>query len=515
MRATPDHSVPPTLPQVVVLTQVSDVALGQCGAMTSRYPVTALPETDARPTPEAVDPAAPDGSAEAPVYPNPGDEPLGAHTDDRGVRRPPRPLHDPFYDTPGDLSLLDPGTIVRSRRVRLGFLGLVPQRNLIAHQLAFRSTDLHGRPELAVTTVVTAGRPATARPPRMIAYQCAIDAVADVCFPSYALRAGARAWGSFPQLELLVIAALAARGYVVTVADHEGRGGRFAAPREPGHRVLDGIRATLAFAPLRLAAATPVGLIGYSGGGMASAWTAELAPAYAPELPIVGAVLGSPVGDPGQAFRKLNGGLFAGLPALVVSGLREVYPGLDDVISRYGTTEGLRRLDALREMTTVKAVAHCAYDDFGDYIDVPLDDILAGEEVSAVFDDLRLGVTAPACPVLVVQAERDRTIDVADVDALVGRYLDGGADLRYLRDRSSGHNSAMILALPTMLGWLERRFDTAMATPGRHTTRSFLFAPRARRGFSALLHASARTVIGRHRSTAPTRNRTAPSPEYR
>lgn len=49
-------------------------------------------------------------------------------------------------------------------------------------------------------------------------------------------------------------------------------------------------------------------------------------PHYAPELPIVGAVLGSPVGDPGEAFIKLNGGSFAGPPALVVAGLCQAYP---------------------------------------------------------------------------------------------------------------------------------------------------------------------------------------------
>ena len=65
----------------------------------------------------------------------------------------------------------------------------------------------------------------------------------------------------------------------------------------------------------------PIGLWGYSGGGLASAWAAEMCGTYAPELDIVGAVLGSPVGDLGHTFRRLNGGLFAGLPALVVAAL--------------------------------------------------------------------------------------------------------------------------------------------------------------------------------------------------
>lgn len=47
---------------------------------------------------------------------------------------------------------------------------------------------------------------------------------------------------------------------------------------------------------------------------------------YAPDLDIVGAVLGSPVGDLGHTFRRLNGTLLAGLPALVVAALQHSYP---------------------------------------------------------------------------------------------------------------------------------------------------------------------------------------------
>ncbi|EUA41471.1 secretory lipase family protein [Mycobacterium xenopi 4042] len=48
--------------------------------------------------------------------------------------------------------------------------------------------------------------------------------------------------------------------------------------------------------------------MGYSGGGLATAWAAEVCADYAPELDIVGAVLGSPVGDLAHTFRRLNGG---------------------------------------------------------------------------------------------------------------------------------------------------------------------------------------------------------------
>lgn len=411
--------------------------------------------------------------------------------------RPLRPSVDPFYDAPTGLGLLAPGTVIRSRRVRLAFLGLVPQGRLSAWQLAYRSTDLHGRPEVAVTTVVVPRDRASDEPARMIAYQCAIDAVSDRCFPSYALRVGARAWGALPPFELMIIASLLDRGFVVSIADHEGRSGSFGAPREPGHRVLDGIRAVTAFAPLELEPTTPVGLFGYSGGGMASAWAAEMAPEYAPELRLVGAVLGSPVGDPGEAFLKLNAGPHAGLPALVVAGLRHVYPGLARVIRQHTNLEGRRRLDALEQLTTMGAVLRYAYDDFDDYLDAPLADVLATPEVLEVFNDLRLGNRIPGCPVLVAQSVHDQMIDVADVDAFVERYVDGRAEVLYLRDRLSEHISLMILGLPTMLGWLDDRFAGKVPETGIRTVTSLATSPRSWPGFARLLLGAAKAAVGR------------------
>ena len=421
------------------------------------------------------------------------------HTDERTMRRPLRPGDDPFYDAPADLAVLAPGTIVRSRQVHVAFLGLITQRGLTAFQLAYRSTDLHGRAEVAVTTVLMPRGHDPKRPQQLVGYQCAIDAVSDRCFPSYALRPGARAWGALPQFELMIIAGLLDKGYVVSLSDHEGRNGYFAAPREPGYRVLDGIRAATAYPPTGMNRDTPVGLIGYSGGGMATSWAAEMAPTYAPEIPLVGAVLGSPVGDPGEAFIKLNGGLNAGLPALVVSGLRHAYPGLGDVVRRHTHADGIARLDQLQEMTTVAAVLRYAFDDFDDFVDPPLADVLAEAEVIEVFNDLRLGFSAPQCPVLVLQSVNDQIIDVADVDGQVARYVEAGVEVSYVRDRLSEHISLMVLGLPAMLTWLERRFQhhpTPVTTRSRTVT-SIALSPKAWPGFASMLVAAAKTATGR------------------
>lgn len=410
--------------------------------------------------------------------------------------RPLRPREDPFYVAPAGFEELAPGTVIRSREVRLGLLGLIPQR-VSAWQLLYRSSDLDGAPEVTVTTVLLPARTDRRRPPRLIAYQCAIDAVSDRCFPSYALRVGAHGLGSFTQLEMLLIAAVLAKGFVVSLADHEGLGGAFAAPREPGYRVLDGVRAAQSFAPLGLAADTKVGVMGYSGGGMASSWVAEMAPSYAPEIDIVGAVLGAPVGDPGQTFIRLNGTFFAGLPALVVSGLRHVYPGLASVIHEHASFDGRRRLKDLEEASTTTAILKYRGDDFDSYLDAPLADVLATPEVLHVFDDLRLGHHVPDCPLLVVHGIHDQIIHVEDVDGQVRRYVDGGAHVRYLRDRCSEHLLLLPIAMPLMLGWLGDRFEGRSAPEGTATVLSVALSPRSLLGYVGLAAAAVRSLLGR------------------
>ena len=63
------------------------------------------------------------------------------------------PDDDPFYRAPQGYEHAEPGTVLRSRDVEIGFLGLIGQR-VQATQLLYRTTNLHEEPEVAVTTVL-------------------------------------------------------------------------------------------------------------------------------------------------------------------------------------------------------------------------------------------------------------------------------------------------------------------------------------------------------------------------
>src|SRR5258705_219129 len=116
---------------------------------------------------------------------------------------------------------------------------------------------------------------------------------------------------------------------------------------------------------------------------------------YAPDLNVVGAVVGSPVRDLGPTFRRLNGTVMSGLPALVVAALADIYPELNKIIQEHATPEGKDLLKRLHNMTTAEAVIRMVKKDMDDMVDVPLEQILNTPEVRHVFDAIKLGAAGP------------------------------------------------------------------------------------------------------------------------
>ena len=411
--------------------------------------------------------------------------------------RPVLPHHDPFYEPPPGFEHAAPGTVLRTRDVALGFLGFVPQK-FHATQLLYRTSDRNGAPEAAVTTVLVPAERGPENVCPLVSYQCAIDAVSSRCFPSYAMRRGAFAPGALAQFEFLLIAAALAEGWAVSVPDHEGTRGMWGAPYEPGYRILDGLRAATSTERLGISPDSPIGLWGYSGGGLATAWAAETCADYAPELNIVGSVLGSPVGDLGSAFRRLNGTFYAGLPTMVIAALAQVYPELQRVVDRHATEDGRALLRSAKKMTTVVAVLRLMNKDIDSYVDRPLDDILAEPEVQFVFDQTKLGTAAPSRPVLIVQAVHDKIVSVDDIDALTENYRAGGASVTYHRDRFSEHMLLHPMSAPMTLRWLRDRFaGRPLSEHLVQTTWPTLFNPSTYKGMMRLVGIVARVITGR------------------
>ena len=396
------------------------------------------------------------------------------------------PDRDPFYEAPAGLDDVAPGTVLRSRTVEMAFFGRF--RYGTATQLLYRSTDAHGLAEAAVTTVVVPRGKDPATCP-VLSYQCAIDAVAARCFPSYALRQGAEVVGASVQVEFLFVAAALARGWAVSVPDHEGLEGMWGAPYEAGFRVLDGLRAAVSHDDLGLSPSAAMGVWGYSGGGLASGWAAEAAATYAPELDIVGAVLGSPVVDPESVARRLNASTWAGLPALMIASLVHVFPEARRVVDEHATETGKALLTEIEGMSTGGAIRRFRGFDIADFVDLSFDELFALPELRHVFEVTRLGQKTPTMPVLIVQGVHDKIVDVAEVDDLVKTYTDGGAAVSYHRDPLAEHLLLYPFGVPVSLRWLSER----LATEGKdgedgemsRTTWPALLDPRSYSGLPA------------------------------
>jgi hypothetical protein len=191
----------------------------------------------------------------------------------------------------------------------------------------YTSTDTNGQPEADVTTIIVPSFPAATTPRPLVAYDVAWDSLSLNCAPSYEMQNGS-------EKEQGLINSALSNGWAVDVSDFEGLQAQYAGGVQAGHGVLDSVRAAERFAPAGLAGvATPVGIWGYSGGGQASAWAAELQPSYAPELHVKGVAEGGVPANVGAVARNIDGGPFSGIYLAAGIGLGRVYPQLIDLDS--------------------------------------------------------------------------------------------------------------------------------------------------------------------------------------
>jgi len=176
---------------------------------------------------------------------------------------------DPFYAKPlaAELAAVAPGTLLRIREIKPKAF-FVFDVDAKAWQLMFRSTDGRGQAVASITTVlVPPNAPAKGRV--LLSYQVAYDALTLKCAPSQSAIRG-RA------LEQPQISSALSRGWVVSLPDYEGLDSLWGAAVNSGQGVLDAVRAAQRFSPLGLDGGnTKVGLLGYSGGSLASTWAAE------------------------------------------------------------------------------------------------------------------------------------------------------------------------------------------------------------------------------------------------
>ena len=141
------------------------------------------------------------------------------------------------------------------------------------------------------------------------------------------------------------------------VADTEGQYADFAAGPEYGINTLDRCGRRSPRPPTGLAPTKKIGLIGYSGGAIATEWAAELAPTYAPghRRQLVGAAMGGVLVDPAHNLHYVDGSLiWAGVMPMAIIGVSRAF---DIDLTPYLNEYGLQIYDKLEKASIAEVLA--------------------------------------------------------------------------------------------------------------------------------------------------------------
>ncbi len=391
----------------------------------------------------------------------------------RGAAVPP-PSQDPFYSYDGAMPLaqIAPGTVLKTRTLPYHLAGLpLPVR---AVQLLYRSTGMTGDPTVNVTSVLLP--PLRIGPPRVVAYGSFYDSLAQADEPSYAIAGGLTLGGLIPQVESLLFAPELTAGRAIVIADTEGQSADFAAGPEYGINTLDGIRAALASPATGLGGANAkVGLIGYSGGAIATEWAAELAPSYAPDVnsKLVGASFGGVLVDPAHNLHYVDGSSqWAGVMPMAIIGVSRAF---DIDLTPYLSEYGKQLYDKLQGASIVEVLGkypgltwtQLAKPEYATPESIPL--------YAETVNQLIMGTGGtPSVPLQIAQGafgelegtpgnkpgigQGDGVMIAGDVRTLAREYCSRGVPVSYSQYDAFGHVPTAVPWITAAIPWLEARF---------------------------------------------------------
>jgi hypothetical protein len=264
---------------------------------------------------------------------------------------PPPPAQQAFYSYTGSKPLKDiaPGTVLNTRTIDFHVAGISLPVTVV--QLLYRSTTVLNTPTTNVTSVLLPPTPSLT--PRLVAYNSFYDSTTSEDEPSYSFYGAPYDEGrELTTIETGDLSALLLAGDTVSVADTEGQAADFATGPEYGMLTLDGIRAALNSPADKLSSTTPIALMGYSGGAIATGWAAQMAPSYAPAINkrLVGATMGGVLVEPDHNLHYIEGSsTWAGVMPMALVGITRAY---DINIQPYLSTYGQQVVKAL-EATSI------------------------------------------------------------------------------------------------------------------------------------------------------------------
>lgn len=359
------------------------------------------------------------------------------------------PSGDAFYVPPSPLPAGSPGDVIWYRRAETTSpLGAVVLADVDAWQVLYRSTDALGRPDAVSGMVLLpkGRRPGTLS---VVGFGPGTHGLGDSCAPSRWLRDGV-------DYESLPIGQILDRGWAVALTDYQGLGTpgthTYMIGRSQGAALLDVVRAARRLPAANLSGSAPVALYGYSQGGGASGWAAELQPGYAPELPLRGVVAGGTPADLTAVAKDLDGGPGFAFLAMSSAGLDATYPELR--LNAYLNPAGIAAMAEANQVCLFEALPQYAFDSISDYT---TSNPLETPAWKARVDQQRLGRKAPAVPVFLAHGMQDEFIPYQQAVQLRRDWCSAGAKVAW-QDFVGEHLSTMAAMQTGALDFLADRF---------------------------------------------------------
>ena len=325
-----------------------------------------------------------------------------------------------FYTPPSPLPAGRPGDVIRFER--MNYRATVPAL-VRAWRMLYLSTSATGRP-IAVSGAVIVPVLPSPGPRPIIGYAPGSHGMGDQCAPSREIDAGT-------DTEASLISLLLGRGWAVAVTDYEALGTpgdhTYMVGPSAGHAVLDVMRAAARLRDAGLSASAPMAVSGYSQGGGAVGWAAQIRAGYAPELPIKGIAAGGTPADLNVVADNLDGGPEFGYVPMAGIGFDAAYPELP--FEELLNAEGRAAFADIRDDCLSDIQGKLANRRMNEFTTVPdVMDLPAWRERLA---QSRLGGTVPQLPMLMYHGLLDVTIPISQAAALRRTYCDGGAKVQW------------------------------------------------------------------------------------
>ena len=287
-----------------------------------------------------------------------------------------------------------------------------------------------------------------------------------LCDPSYNYQFLAPQGSLISSAEFFLLQAFVLDGNVVSSPDYEGPDAAFGAGRLAGMGVLDSMRAVANFkSTLGLNDKPAVVGYGYSGGGIATGWAAQLQPTYAPEIPIKGwASGGTPANLTGTA-RFVDGTLFSGFLPQALAGLEAptAYEAqLSPIYDEYLTSNGQLNLAAAEQICSIQNIPLFAFHEIQSTKFQKLGDRLFYEPtVRRVLDDNLMGQSqkeTPKAPVYLFHAPDDEIIPYANATTLREEWCSYGASVEFVTVANGGHATTEVIGFPGAFEFVKAAF---------------------------------------------------------